>query len=413
MRESLDRFTRRDEAAHVTLSQRRTTYAEVFAEPIFRVLFLTRSVAIAADTLRILALSVLVFSATGSALLGAITFGIGFLPQVFGGALLGSMADRLPPRPLIAAGYLLECAVAAVLATADLPVAASLALVALIATLTPIFGGASSRIVAEVLTGDAYVLGRSLSNVASSGAQLLGLAAGGAAVAALGARHALLVSAACHLFSAVAVRLLLPRLPTPDRLGTSVLRQSWTTTTLLLRDRTVRSLLLIQWLPPAFVVGAEALIVPYVAERGFGPGSAGALLACIPAGMLIAHLVVGRMLLPSTRERLVVPLLILLGAPIAGLALSPSVAVAGTLLAACGAGFAYALGVQRAFLDALPEARRGHAFALLSTGLMTMQGFGPVVFGAVAQFASIAAAMVAAGAATVLTAAAWLRHSPR
>ena len=37
----------------------------VFADPIFRLLFTTRSVAIAADTLRMLALSVLVYAATG------------------------------------------------------------------------------------------------------------------------------------------------------------------------------------------------------------------------------------------------------------------------------------------------------------------------------------------------------------
>src|SRR5690606_22232693 len=284
----------------VTTAAERATYRDVFADPIFRVLFLTRSVAIGADTLRILALSVLVFAITGSPLLTAVTFGIGFVPQVIGGTLLGSLADRLPPRGLIISGYLLECAVATVLGTVRLPVAVSLALVGLVAMLTPIFAGASNRLVAETLRGDAYVLGRSLSSVASGAAQLAGMALGGVAVAALGPQRALLASAACHLAVAVAVRLGLPRLARPTAGTGSAVRQGWAVTTRLLRDREVRGLLLVQWVPPAFVVAAEALVVPYVQLRGFPAGSAGLLLACAPAGMLLGNVVVGRMLRPAT-----------------------------------------------------------------------------------------------------------------
>lgn len=57
----------------------RATYREVLAEPRFRLLFSTRTVAITADALRITTFSVLVFSATGSPLLSALAFGIGFI----------------------------------------------------------------------------------------------------------------------------------------------------------------------------------------------------------------------------------------------------------------------------------------------------------------------------------------------
>lgn len=394
----------------MTTVERPTTYREVFAEPVFRVLFTTRTLAIGADTLRIVALSVLVFSVTGSALLAAVTFGVGFMPQVIGGTLIGSLADRLPPRGLIVAGYLLECAVAAVLGLFDLPVAASLLLVAGIAALTPVFGGASNRVVAEVLTGDAYVVGRSLSSVASAGAQLLGLAVGGVAVAALGARHALLVSAACHLIAAALVRLGLPLLAAPGRAGGSAVRQSWMVTGKLLRDPALRPLLLLQWLPPAFVTGAEALVVPYAAMRGFSPGSAGLLLACVPVGMLAANVVVGRLVRPQARERLVAPLLVLLGAPLLGLAAPVPVAVAAGLLVLTGCGFTYSLGLQRAFLEALPQAHRGQGFGLLATGLMTLQGVGPAAFGAVGEFVSIGVAILASGCLTIVAAGLWWRH---
>ena len=45
---------------------RHATYREVLAERRFRLLFLTRSLAIGADTLRTVALSMLIFAVTGS-----------------------------------------------------------------------------------------------------------------------------------------------------------------------------------------------------------------------------------------------------------------------------------------------------------------------------------------------------------
>src|SRR5262249_14761975 len=113
--------------------ERQATYREVLAEPRFRLLFLTRSLAIGADTLRTVALSMLIFAATGSPLLAAVTYGIAFLPQAIGGTLLGALADRARPRPLIAMGYCLEAGTAVALALARLPSGARLALVAHIA----------------------------------------------------------------------------------------------------------------------------------------------------------------------------------------------------------------------------------------------------------------------------------------
>jgi MFS family permease len=391
------------------VTQTRATYREVFAQPVFRTLFLTRSLAIGADTLRILALSVLVFDRTGSPLLTAVTFGIGFVPQVVGGTLFGALADRLRPRRLIVAGYLLEAVVAAALGLLLLPVGVSLALVAAIATLTPVFGGASNRLIAEALTGDAYVLGRSLSTVASGGAQLVGLAAGGAAVAALGPQRALLITAGCHLVVAAWVRLRLPSYPRPTAATaatgsatrqSSAVRQSWSVTGTLLRDREVRTLLLVQWLPPTFITGAEALVVPYVADRGFAPGVAGLVLACAPVGMVLSNVVMGRLVQPDARERLVAPVIVAFGLPLALLAAPVPLPVIGVALLFAGATFCYSLGVQRAFLAAVPPEIRGQGFALLTTGLMTLQGIGPVLTGGVAQLVSTGAAMAFAAAGT-------------
>jgi predicted MFS family arabinose efflux permease len=391
-----------------TSTTRAVTYRRVLANPRFRLLLGTRSLAVAADELRTVALSVLVFALTHSALLAALAYGISFLPQVVGGAFLGALSDRVRPRPVIVTAYTAECGVSLALASGRLPVSASLALVAGIACLTPVFAGASARVTAEVLTGEAYVTGRSLSNIAASAAQLIGLAGGGIAVAALGARGALLAASASHLVAAVAIRVRLPDLPAaarpPVQRSRSVLRQSWSGNRQLIADPAVRILLLAQWLPPAFISGAEGLIIPYAAARGFPASSPGLLLACLPVGMIAGNLAVTRLLRPARRERSTVPLVALCGLPLVAFAASPPPVAAAGLLMITGIGLAYGLGIQRRFFHAVPETVRGQAFGLLSTGLMTLQGVGPTVFGALAQAAPVGVAMALAGAATLLTA---------
>jgi predicted MFS family arabinose efflux permease len=389
----------------MTAVDRRATYAEVLAEPRFRVLLGTRTLAVAADSLRVFALATLTFTTTGSPLLGAVAFGIGFVPQLLGTALFGAAADTIAARPLIAGGYGLEFVVALVLALGNLPIGVNLALVATVAMLTPVFAGAANRLVAQALTGDGYVLGRSLFSVASSGAQLLGLAGGGLAVAAMGSRRALLLTAALHLVAALAARLGLANLPASAGGRRGPGGHSWRGNRRLLADRRIRLLLLAHWLPPLFVVGAESLLVPYAAARGYPAGAAGLLLACLPAGMIVGNLLVGRLIPPRAREHLVTPLIAAQGLPLVVLAAAVPEWAAAALLATVGAGFGYVLGLQRPFLDAVPVDDRGLAFGLQSSGLMTAQGIGPALFGALAVLSGTAPAVAAAGAATVATAA--------
>ncbi|MYR86099.1 MFS transporter, partial [Streptomyces sp. SID685] len=173
---------------------------------------------------------------------------------------------------------------------------------------------------------------------------------------------------------------------------------------LLLRARTVRRLMLAQWLPSAFVAGAEGLIVAYAGGRHFAPGWYAMLMGCLPVGMLIGDLLVGRLLRPPARERLVVPLVVLMGLPLIGFAAEPGVGLSCALLLLTGSGFAYGLGLQRPFLDALPQDGQGQAFGLLGSGNMTLQGVGPACFGSVAEGIGTGGAIALAGGAAALTA---------
>jgi MFS family permease len=423
----------------------RTTYRSVFAVGQFRVLCASLFLYVLGFGFEIFGLSVLVYAQTRSAFLAALAFAMGFGPQVIGGALFSSLADRLPPRVVITGGMLLRAVPGVLIGLAPrLPIAAMLVLVALAAMITPVFNGAVSRLVPEVLDGDRYVLGRSVLSLIAAGTQILSLGLAGAFLAVLPARW-LLLSAGGALVLAALARLGLrasppaapasaagvlaapaapapaapasagavpgtaavPAAAMPDRLARSARRgavhASLAGNAELLADPRVRGLLLAQWLPGAFVAGAESLIVPYTESLGHPAAAASPLLAALPAGMLCGDVIIGRFCRPAQRQRLVLPLAMITGAPLLALLLHPPLLVAAAALFGCGFGFGYQLGIQQAFLDSLPPGRRGQGFGLSATGVMGGQGLTPPLAGAVAAVASPAAAMAAAGAATVLT----------
>jgi len=103
---------------------------------------------------------------------------------------------------------------------------------------------------------------------------------------------------------------------------------------------------------------------------------------------------------------------VVLGLPLVGFAFGPHPVVAGVLMAIMGCGFAFGLGLQGPFRDALPGDARGQAFGLMSTGLMTLQGVGPLVFGGLTEFVPVSTAMALSGAATLVVAG-WLTFAIR
>ncbi|KJY31940.1 MFS transporter, partial [Streptomyces katrae] len=66
-------------------------------------------------------------------------------------------------------------------------------------------------------------------------------------------------------------------------------------------------------------------------------------------------------------------------------ALRPGPAVVAAALVLAGLAHAHALGVDRMYVDAVPDELRGRAMTLLSTGVMTLQGVGMALAGAAAE----------------------------
>ncbi|MFG1700430.1 MFS transporter [Nonomuraea sp. NPDC049309] len=378
------------------------TFGEVFAVKEFRVLFGSFALMIGGDVIRMLALSVLVYARTGSAGLSAAAYMAGWLPYIAGGLFLISLADRLPPRALMIAGELVRAVTCLLLAYAGLPVWAMLALVLATGLFSPVFFAARAAMLPEVLPGDAFVLGRSLLNMASASAQVAGLAAGGAVLAVTGPSGALAITAALSAAAAVVLRLGLPPRAARGSGGPGAIRQTLRVNRRLLADRHVRGLLLAGWLPCVCLAGAEAMVVPYLG----GQGQAGTVLAAAALGMAAGEFAVGRFAAPALRERLSFPLALLLGVPWTGFALGPGIGWAAVLAALGAAGLSYQLGLQRRFVEAVPEEARGQAFGLQSAGLMTGQAAGAALIGALGEVIAPGYAMAASGLAGVVVAVA-------
>lgn len=389
------------------------TYRQVFAVPVFRLLFAGNLAYVLGFSFEILGLSVLIYAQTRSAFLTAFAFSMGFAPQVIGGALFTSIADRLPPRTVITTGLLIRAAPGLLIGLLPgMPAGVMLALVAAAATVTPVFTAAIFGVLPEVLTGDRYVLGRSVLTLVSSGGQLLALGVGGAILAAAPARWLVLAAGAALALSAL-IRRGLPlravRAAGPVSVRTTV-AATMTGNRQLLGDRAVRGLLAAQWLPLVFAAGAESLVVPYVGALGKPTSSAALLLAAGPAGMMAGNWAVGRLCRPAGRTRLAFPLALLTALPLLAFAARPPLAAAAAAMVAGGFGSAYLLGIQQAFLDAVPPALRGQAFGLSATGSMSGQGLGPWLIGALASAFGPARAIAAAGAISAVCTVALFRR---
>ncbi|MGV9595368.1 MFS transporter [Streptosporangium sandarakinum] len=379
----------------------RATYREVFAVRQFRVLFTGYTLFLGGESVKMLALSVTVYTGTGSPLLAALAYVAGFLPYALGGTLLLAYADRWPPRAVMVGYDLVRAAVAAVLAAGLLSPTGMLVLVFVTGIPSAVASAARSALLPELLDGDRYVLGRAVFSMAAGGTQVLGFAMGGMVIAALGPYGALWITVASCLLSAALLRLRLARQPRRSMAAGYAARETWRVNRELLRRPAIRSLLLAQWLPPALVVGAEGVLVPYSVQIGM-PDSAGPLFTAVALGMLTGDLVVGRLVAPERRERLAGPLALLLGAPLLGFVFSPGPVTAALLLAVSGFGVAYQLGLARRFLKAVPEANRGQAFGLALTGTMTLQGLFAAGGGALGEVVTPGLVVGATGAASLL-----------
>ncbi|MER5580548.1 MFS transporter [Streptomyces asoensis] len=374
-------------------------YLRVFAVREFRAVFAAHLLSMLGVIVAEVALSVLVYDLTGSPLMSALAWALGFLPYVVGGTLLAGVADRFPARRVLVACDLV-CAACVVPMTAQgAPLAVLLALRCCLAVVSPVFAGTRMATLADILgDGDLFVLGRSLLRITAQSALLAGFGLGGLLLTVASPRQALLVTVATFLASAALLRLGTRRRPARARTGGALVTDSLEGAGRILADRRVRALLLLFWVPPFFTVAPEALSAPYADELGAGSAGLGLLMCALPAGAIAGELYAGSRLRPVTRERVALPLVCVTLLPYLGYALHPGLAVSLILLVVSGAGSAYTLGLDQWIVRDVPDELRRRAMTLLTAGLMTFQGVGMALAGVAAELVGVTGAVTGAGA---------------
>ncbi|MGP2439071.1 MFS transporter [Streptomyces sp. JW3] len=379
------------------------SYRSLFRTPEFTPFLLSFAASAAAQTIGGLALGTLVFRATGSPFLSAVsTFGPQ-LAQLLGGAFLLSGADRLPPRAVLTGISLAFAAGTGVLALPGLPVGAVFVVVLLQGLVAALGGGVRGGLMNEILTKDGYVLGRSVYNMLWGLTQMAGFATGGALLAVLSPRSCLLLAAALYVLAAVVTRLGLTARPARAE-GRPSVAATWRVNALLWSSGPRRLAYLGLWVPNGLVVGGDSLYVPYA------PEAAGTLYACGALGMFAGDLAVGRLVPPAVRRRLATPLRLLLAAPYLCFFLRPGVVLSAVAVTVASVGFAASLVLLERLMSLTPDDLAGQALGLHVTGMAAMQGVGAVLAGTVAQLTSPATAitLMAAGSVTVTLALALL-----
>lgn len=378
---------------------------DALAVPTFRVLAGSFLVAMLGGSVASLAMTVLVYEETGSALLSALTFTLLFVPYLVAGTTLSALTDRWPPRRLLVACDLLTAGVLALMAVPAMPVPARLALLALVGLVAPLVSGTSNALVADALPESAYVPGRAIMRMIAQGAQVLGAALGGVLLVAVSPSGVLAIDAVGHLGTAVLVFVGLRNSPRARRPGVdgdgprrALVGDSLGGLRQVLALPALRRALLLGWAVPFFAVAPEALAAPYVDQAGQPLAAVGWWYVALPLGTIVGDLTAVWALSPPTRRRLIHPLALvslLLYLPVG---LVSGFAAAWGLLVVSGAATAYGLGLDQRVLDRTPEPLLARMFTVQSTGLMVLQGLGFTVWGACGDLWSARAVIVAAGA---------------
>ncbi len=402
----------------------KTTFRDVFAVAEFRALWLAQLLSVAGDQLARVALTVLVYDRTRSALLAAITFVVSVVPMFIGGMTLAGLADRYPRRRVMIVCDLIRAALVLIMAVPGMPLAAMVALLFAVTFVGAPFTSARAATYPDVLTGDRYLMGNAVTLTTNQFAQVIGFAAGGAIVGFFHIRTSLIIDAATFGASALIVRAWVRSRPAalPSARGDRARRGERAGVTgviagtrLIFANRVLRTTMLFGWLA-AFYNGPEGVVTPLAQAVGGGAAAVGALLAAQALGETVGAIVFSRFVAPPTRLRSMGPLAIATSAILVLFVWQPDLLVSLLILFVSGLCASYQLAANAAFVRAVPREQRSQAFGVAQGGMSLGQGTVMILAGAAADHHSPASVIAVCGAVGAVAALAiafsWIRdHS--
>jgi MFS family permease len=373
-------------------------------QPLFRRLSASYAINELGDWMGIIALSVLVFDHTESALATAGLFlGTRFLPALFAPVLV-THAEKPPPRfalPMIYCGEAAAFAGLALLA-GDFSLAPVIVLAAVDGALALAGRALTRAVVATALEPSGELrAGNAILNVAFTGGAAVGPALAGLVVAGLGVQSALLLDAAS--FYVVAWILFTAGSMPHAEAEPGRMRERVRAGLAYIRRQTIlRRVLVAQGLAFVFFAAVLPVEVVYVKETlGSNDTGYGAMLASWGVGMVIGSLLFARLRQAS------LPLLLFcstlaVGAGYLGLAVAPTLAVAclASVVGGAGNGIQWVTAIS-AVQELTAETMQARVMSVLESIGAAMPGVGFAVGGVIAALVSPRMTFLVAGAGVI------------
>jgi MFS family permease len=378
------------------------TYREVLQVREYRYLFLAWGLSLAGDQMAKIALSFLVFDDTRSAALAAAAFAISYVPWVVGGPLLSALADRLPRRAVMVTCDVVRAGLIAAMVVPGLPPAALIGMLFVAGLFRPPFQTARSALLPEILAGDRYVAGTALDGIIYQLCTVGGFAGGGVLVAALTPRGALGFDAATFVVSALMISTSVASRPAAAR-GDKKQRGLAAGAAVVFGDPALRAYVLLFWLASGFMYASEGLAAPLARLYGGGPDTGGLIVAAAPFGMAVSSAALPRLVPPTVRTRLIVPLAAAGCAVLALVWLRPPLWAVLCVLCAAGVGSTFSTLLNPLFGRAVPAAYRGRAFGIAVAGVSATQGLAQILAGLIAEHHTPTSVIAVSGTAGLIS----------
>jgi MFS family permease len=399
-----------------TAQAAKTPFRDVFEVAEFRALWIAQLMSVVGDQLARVALTVLVYDRTRSALLASITFVVSIVPTFFGGMTLAWLADRYPRRRVMIACDIARCALVLVMAVPGLSLASLVALLFVVTLVGAPFTAARAAIYPDVLTGDRYVMGTAVTLTTYQFAQVVGFAVGGTVVGFFGTRTSLILDAVTFVASAMIVWAWVRPRAAPAKAAGGHDRPRLASivagTRLVLARPALRWPLLLG-LMAAFYSAPEGVAAPLAHDVGGGAAAVGVILAADAVGQAAGAIILSRFAAPATRLRVMGPLAVAACGVLVLFFTQPGLAVSLLILIASGLCASYQLAANAAFVMATPREQRGQVFGLAQGALSLGQGTAMILAGAGAEHhapARVIAVFGAVGAVVAMAIAVGWAH---
>ena len=378
----------------------------MFAITEFRALWLAQVLSVAGDQLARVALTLLVFDRTHSALLAAVTFAAGWVPTFFGGLVLSGLADRLPRRAVMIACDLIRVVLVAVMALPGMPIALLVVLLFFVTLVGAPFLSARAAVYPDILHGDRYVVGTAVTLTTLQFAQVVGFAVGGAVVGLFGVRTSLLLDAATFALSALITRIWVQSRPAEQaraQHGSQMYGDVLAGVRLVFGNPALRTPMLLGWVA-AFYNAPEGVAAPLAAAFGGGALVVGFILASQALGASVGAIAFSRLVPPATRMLWMNPLAVMACGVLVLFVFHPPLPVALALLGLSGVFDCYQLAANASFVSAAPSRQRSQAFGIAQGGMSLGQGVAMILAGAGADHFAPSLVVAACGAAGAVVA---------